>query len=224
MIRARLTATLEKLRRPLVTPERYVDLDAWWEAIGARYPNPGIDFERGTVGADERVPGSLFDHVVDNLLHNALAKRNANPAVRIRVTLDAADGGACLRIEDTGARSAARGGGHAAARPGALGQRAGDRPVPGGAPGGCAGLSPRARGESRRCSTLCAPARSSGQYARRSEPAVEQADRDPHRHVVVFTPRRGVRVGGAVDEHVVTVGIFRFVCTGGALRAVLAGR
>jgi hypothetical protein len=103
VIQARLTETLEKLRRPLVAPERHVDLDAWWEAICARYPNPGINFERGVARADERVPGSLFDHVVDNLLHNALAKRNANPAVRIRVMLDAANGGACLRIEDTGA-------------------------------------------------------------------------------------------------------------------------
>ena len=103
MIQARLTETLEKLRRPLVTPERQVDLDAWWEAVCARYPNPGIDFIRGTLHAGVWMPGTLFDHVVDNLLQNALAKRNANPAVRIRVTLDAADSGACLRVEDSGA-------------------------------------------------------------------------------------------------------------------------
>jgi signal transduction histidine kinase len=103
LIQARLTETLEKLRRPLVTPERQVDLDAWWEALCARYPNPGVDFVGGTLHAEVWMPGSLFDHVVDNLLQNALAKRNANPAVRIRVTLDAADGGVRLRVEDTGA-------------------------------------------------------------------------------------------------------------------------
>jgi len=101
-IQARLAEALEKLRRPSVTPERHMDVDAWWETIQARYPNPGIDFVRGAQQHGVQVPGLLFDHVVDNLLHNALAKRNANPAVRIRVVLDAADGNACLRVEDSG--------------------------------------------------------------------------------------------------------------------------
>jgi signal transduction histidine kinase len=101
-IQARLSDALEKLRRPAVTPEREVDLEAWWEAIQARYPNPGIIFERGARRPGMLVPGLLFDHVVDNLLHNALAKRNADPAVRIRVRLDATDGGACLLVEDSG--------------------------------------------------------------------------------------------------------------------------
>jgi len=101
-IQARLAEALEKLRRPSVTPERNMDVDAWWETIQARYPNPGIDFVRGAQQHGMQVPGLLFDHVVDNLLHNALAKRNANPAVRIRVVLDAADGNARLRVEDSG--------------------------------------------------------------------------------------------------------------------------
>jgi signal transduction histidine kinase len=101
-IQARLTDALEKLRRPAVTPERQMDADAWWEAIRSRYPNPGIDFLRGTRAAGLQVPGLLFDHVVDNLLHNALAKRNADPAVRIRVALDATDDGARLAVEDSG--------------------------------------------------------------------------------------------------------------------------
>jgi signal transduction histidine kinase len=83
-------------------PIRQMDADAWWEAIRSRYPNPGIDFLRGTRAAGLQVPGLLFDHVVDNLLHNALAKRNADPAVRIRVALDATDDGARLAVEDSG--------------------------------------------------------------------------------------------------------------------------
>jgi hypothetical protein len=101
-IQARLTDALEKLRRPAVTPERLVDLDAWWESIEARYPNPGIDFVRGRRRPGAQVPGLLFDHVVDNLLHNALAKRHEDPGVRIRVVVDALDSGAQLSVEDSG--------------------------------------------------------------------------------------------------------------------------
>jgi len=101
-IQARLTDALEKLRRPAVTPERLVDLDSWWEAIEARYPNPGIDFVRGRLRSGAQVPGLLFDHVVDNLLHNALAKRHEDPGVRIRVVLDALESGARLSVEDSG--------------------------------------------------------------------------------------------------------------------------
>jgi len=85
-----------------VTPERQVDIESWWEAIQARYPNPGIDFVLGTRHAGVQLPGLLFDHVVDNLLHNALAKRHADPGVRIRVVLEATAGGVHLSIEDSG--------------------------------------------------------------------------------------------------------------------------
>lgn len=102
-IQARLTEALEKLRRPAVTPERQVDAESWWEAIQARYPNPGIGFLRGARRAGARLPGLLFDHVVDNLLHNALAKRHADPGVRIRVMLEDTEIGAQLSVEDSGA-------------------------------------------------------------------------------------------------------------------------
>jgi len=102
-IQSRLTDALEKLRRPSVTPERQMEADVWWETIQARYPNPGIDFIRGGRDSGVQVPGLLFEHVVDNLLHNALAKRNANPAVRIRVRFDVKDSHARLSVEDSGA-------------------------------------------------------------------------------------------------------------------------
>jgi hypothetical protein len=101
-IQARLAEALEKLRRPAVIPERQVDVDAWWAAIQLRYPNPGIDFLRGAPHAGAQLPGLLFDHVVDNLLHNALAKRHADPGVRIRVMLEVAESGARLSVEDSG--------------------------------------------------------------------------------------------------------------------------
>ena len=101
-IQARLTEALEKLRRPAVTPERQVDVESWWQAIQARYPNPGIDFAVGARQPGLQLPGLLFDHVVDNLLHNALAKRHADPGVRIRVVLEATASGARLSVEDSG--------------------------------------------------------------------------------------------------------------------------
>ena len=48
--------------------------------------------------ADARVPRSLFDSVTDNLIRNALAKRVAEPRLRVRVSLDAG----ALRVSDTG--------------------------------------------------------------------------------------------------------------------------
>ena len=48
-----------------------------------------------------RIPRVLFDSVADNLLQNALAKREAETGVRIRVTLACGERIA-LRVRDTG--------------------------------------------------------------------------------------------------------------------------
>ncbi len=102
-IESRLADALEKLRRPAVTPERQMEAGGWWEAIQTRYPNPGIEFIRGALDSGAQLPGLLFDHVIDNLLHNALAKRNANPSVRIRVSFEVREGAPRLSVEDSGA-------------------------------------------------------------------------------------------------------------------------
>jgi sensor histidine kinase regulating citrate/malate metabolism len=48
-----------------------------------------------------RLPRSLFESVADNLMRNALAKREADPSVRIAVSLEL-DGEVALRVKDSG--------------------------------------------------------------------------------------------------------------------------
>ena len=63
---------------------------AFWRALIHGVP--------AKLDAEARVPRSLFDSVADNLIRNALAKRSSEPAVRVRVSMDAS--GLC--VCDTG--------------------------------------------------------------------------------------------------------------------------
>jgi signal transduction histidine kinase len=100
-IAQRLTATLEKLQRPQEETESYVSAHAWWEGLARQYGSEGVEFRLEGVRAGARVPRSLFDSVADNLVRNALAKREANPSARIVVSL-LADAQAILRVKDSG--------------------------------------------------------------------------------------------------------------------------
>jgi signal transduction histidine kinase len=99
LVAQRLAQTLERLQRPQVEPESYVAAANWWEAIARQYQSEGVEFLPARFATDTRVPRSLFDSVADNLIRNALAKRAAEPGVRVRVSLDAE----ALRVCDSGA-------------------------------------------------------------------------------------------------------------------------
>jgi signal transduction histidine kinase len=96
-ITQRLAATLDKLQRPATENEAQVAAADWWEALKRQYQDRGVEFGTGALDAAQ-VPRSLFDSVADNLLQNALAKRAAQPGVRVsvRLKLDV------LRVCDTG--------------------------------------------------------------------------------------------------------------------------
>lgn len=100
-ITQRLAATLDKLQRPAVEGEQRVPAVQWWERLVRQYQDRGVAFSAGTLDGIE-VPHALFDSVADNLLQNALAKRAAQPGVRVSVALSAASAGAELRVCDTG--------------------------------------------------------------------------------------------------------------------------
>ena len=100
LIERRLAETLEKFQRPQAE-ESYVAARGWWEALARQYRAEGVEFESGPPGG-VRLPRSLFDSVADNLIRNALAKRAADKAVRVRVALDCADGVVSLRVRDSG--------------------------------------------------------------------------------------------------------------------------
>jgi signal transduction histidine kinase len=96
-ITQRLAATLDKLQHPAADPEMRVPAAEWWDSLRRQYQDRGVEF-----GADPQedgeLPRALFDSVADNLLQNALAKRAAQPGVRVRCTLQAGS----LRVCDSG--------------------------------------------------------------------------------------------------------------------------
>jgi len=98
LVAERLTQTLERLQRPQTQPDTWVPALQWWQALTRQYQAEAVEFEAPELAPDERLPRELFDSAADNLIRNALAKRVAEPDVRVRVALRA-DG---LWVSDTG--------------------------------------------------------------------------------------------------------------------------
>jgi C4-dicarboxylate-specific signal transduction histidine kinase len=65
-----------------------VSAQAWWAALQTRYEHDDVQFAAEAVD-DTPLPQDLFDSVADNLLTNALRKRQREPgiAVEARLTL-----------------------------------------------------------------------------------------------------------------------------------------
>jgi hypothetical protein len=106
-ITQRLQQTLAKLQEPKVQQseppegaEPVVDAAIWWETIQQRYANDGVVFSDPALTEAGQIPLALFDNVSDNLLHNALLKRQSESHLEIRVSF-AADA-RVLRICDNG--------------------------------------------------------------------------------------------------------------------------
>jgi signal transduction histidine kinase len=101
LVAQRLAQTLEQLQNPQAAAESYAPARAWWDALARQYQGEGVEFEAGSLDAKARLPRSLFDSVADNLIRNALAKRAAQPGLRVRVRLEGASQ-VVLRVCDTG--------------------------------------------------------------------------------------------------------------------------
>ena len=103
-IAQRLHQTLEKLQQPQAPQgaagEGELPAAAWWESLQQRYAHSAVDFSRVDFTHDASVPVALFDSVADNLLQNALLKRQKETGLSIRVTL--AQDASCLMVCDTG--------------------------------------------------------------------------------------------------------------------------
>ncbi|MCC6212187.1 MAG: sensor histidine kinase [Burkholderiales bacterium] len=100
-ITQRLSATLDKLRRPDSGDTQQLPLGEWWAALVRQYQAQDVEFNAASLEPELRVPKTLFDSVADNLLQNALAKRTAGNEVRIRVSIQCRNG-ARLRVHDSG--------------------------------------------------------------------------------------------------------------------------
>ncbi|HMT79419.1 MAG TPA: hypothetical protein PKD66_03560 [Azonexus sp.] len=93
----RLKATLDKLQSPTIEIQNQVAADAWWAALKDRYSHVSLAWF-GEPLAETTLPGTLFDSVAENLLQNALSKRQRQPDLKIGVTF--ADG--ALTVDDDG--------------------------------------------------------------------------------------------------------------------------
>ena len=101
LIEKRLSETLAKLERPHAADETSISARAWWESLGRQYRGEGVEFDGARPAAGMRLPRSLFASVADNLIRNALGKREAESGIRVRVTLECNER-VVLRVCDTG--------------------------------------------------------------------------------------------------------------------------
>jgi len=97
----RLKATLDKLQRPQPAGGVCVPAGEWWAALRQRYAGAGIVWQ-GEPSVAGDLPADLFDSVGENLLQNALAKRQREPGVEIRVALQPVAQGWQLAVADNG--------------------------------------------------------------------------------------------------------------------------
>ena len=97
----RLSQTVDKLKQPAEMDVAYIAAQAWWTALQTRYEHDDVQFFAEAVD-DTPLPQDLFDSVVDNLLTNALRKRQSQPdvAVEVRLTLHPL---VSLTVTDSGA-------------------------------------------------------------------------------------------------------------------------
>lgn len=98
---ARLSQTVDKLKQPSEMDVAQLPAQAWWTALQSRYEHDDVRFFADAID-DTPLPQDLFDSVVDNLLTNALRKRQSEPgvAVEARLTLHPL---VSLTVTDSGA-------------------------------------------------------------------------------------------------------------------------
>jgi signal transduction histidine kinase len=83
---ARLSQTVDKLKQPAEMDAAHIPAQAWWTALQTRYEHDDVLFFADALD-DTPLPQDLFDSVVDNLLTNALRKRQVEPDVAVEVRL-----------------------------------------------------------------------------------------------------------------------------------------
>lgn len=85
----RLKATLDKLQSPQPEAPSFIEAGVWWRRLQERYAHADVRW-LGEPLAERVVPTGLFDSVAENLLQNALAKRQREQGLGIEFRIDAA--------------------------------------------------------------------------------------------------------------------------------------
>ena len=104
-ISGRLQHTLEKLQAPARPGEepaslQQADAREWWAGLQQRHAYNQVEFDGVTLLSETTLPLALYDSVADNLLHNAMSKRQVENDLQIRVSLS--PDASLLRVTDSG--------------------------------------------------------------------------------------------------------------------------
>jgi signal transduction histidine kinase len=101
VISQRLQLALNKLQAPKEESTKNIHAMAWLKGLSARRDGSQIKF-MGTINEDALIPEELFDSVVENLLENAIHKRQVDPDIVIIVNLKTDLDSIALTVTDTG--------------------------------------------------------------------------------------------------------------------------
>jgi signal transduction histidine kinase len=100
-ISQRLQLALNKLQAPEKETTNNVLASVWWEGLTTRKQDSNIRFN-DNIKNDTLIPEELFNSVIENLLENAIHKRQVNPDIVITVTLITDVDSVVLSVTDTG--------------------------------------------------------------------------------------------------------------------------
>ena len=100
-ISQRLQLALNKLQAPGQETTSNVLATFWWKGLSSRRRESNIRFINN-IRHDILIPEELFNSVVENLLENAIHKRQVDPDIVITVTLTTDSESIVLNVTDTG--------------------------------------------------------------------------------------------------------------------------
>lgn len=91
VITQRLQQTIDKFQKPQTESGRFVTARVWWDGLQRAYLKRDVEFITGEIDDAMLLPKELFDSVADNLLQNALRKRQLDAAVSVHVSFQCAE-------------------------------------------------------------------------------------------------------------------------------------
>jgi len=100
-ISQRLQLALNKLQAPEQKSTNNILATTWWNEISTRREDSQINFQ-SVIDKDTLIPEELFNSVIENLLENAIQKRQVDPEIVISVTLKIESSSIILAVTDTG--------------------------------------------------------------------------------------------------------------------------
>lgn len=101
LINQNLQLALDKLQQPEKETVSFCTAEDWWQDLLIRHQNNDIEFYN-EIKYNLPVPEELFNSVIDNLLKNALQKKQSGPDIIITVRFTTADQSCVLSVTDSG--------------------------------------------------------------------------------------------------------------------------